>query len=173
MSDQNPPRDPFGKPGEGSSQPGYGQQDQPGYGQGQPGYGQQGQSGYGQGQPGYGGAADPGYGQPPRSAGKGLAIAALVCGILALLTSWTVIGGVVLGIAAVICGIVAMVKANKGTGGGKGMAVAGIVTGILGIIASIVFVVVVGSIFGDAIEACPADLGQAELEACLQEELTQ
>ena len=46
------------------------------------------------------------YGGGPVVARNGLGTAALVLGILALVTCWTVIGGVVLGVLAVIFGFI-------------------------------------------------------------------
>lgn len=60
--------------------------------------------------------------------GKGLAIAALVLGVISLLFSWIPFLNLFTGIAAVvglILGIVAIVKAVKGTTGGKVMAIVG------------------------------------------------
>ncbi|MEU5775999.1 DUF4190 domain-containing protein [Streptomyces venezuelae] len=76
--------------------------------------------------------------QPPPGAapGRGLAVAALVLGILACVLFWTVVGGVLLGLLAVILGIVAAVRARRGRAGGRGMAITGVVLGLLGLIAS-------------------------------------
>ena len=161
-------------------QPTYGQQpptsgEQPAYGQ-QPGYGQPPAYGqapaYGQppayGQAGYG--QQPGYGQAPPRGGSGLAVAALILGILALITFWTVIGGVVLGLVAVILGFIARSKAKHGAGGG-GMALGGLITGLLGIVLGIGFAVLVGSVFSEAVQACDPTLPQAELQQCLEDEL--
>lgn len=86
----------------------------------------------GDGTPGYGsGAAAP----PQRS--NGVAIAALVCGIVALLLSW--IPGInllsfLLGIIALICGAIGLSKAKDPGVGGRGLAIGGIVTGLLALI---------------------------------------
>lgn len=132
----------YGQPPQYGQSPQYGQQppygQQPQYGQppyGQPQYGQQppyGQQPYGQ--PGYPGSGY--YGEPRR--GAGLAIAALVVGIFALLTCWTIIGGIGLGLVALVLGIVAVGRSRKDGAPGKGMAISGIVLGVLGIIAAIV-----------------------------------
>ncbi|WP_067695446.1 DUF4190 domain-containing protein [Nocardia jejuensis] len=81
--------------------------------------------------------------------GKGLAITALVLGIIAVLSCWTVVGGILFGLLAAIFGLIAMVKARGGSGGGLGLAVTGLVLGLLGLIASIVFVIVGYSWFVD------------------------
>jgi hypothetical protein len=45
---------------------------------------------------------------------NGLGVAALVVGILALLTSWTVVGGIVLGLAAIVLGAVGAAGPSAG-----------------------------------------------------------
>jgi hypothetical protein len=110
------------------------------------GYGQQGQQGYGQqpyGDPGYGGSGPnpPGWGQPatPQKPRNGMGVAALIFGILALLTCWwlPVVGGI-LGIVAIILGVVGRGRANRMEANNKGMATTGLVLGILSLIVNIV-----------------------------------
>lgn len=71
--------------------------------------------------------------ETPRSKPKGLAIAALIVGILAFLTGLLPVVGAVLGIVAVILGIVAVVKRQS-----KGMAITAIVLGAIATVVSIV-----------------------------------
>lgn len=92
--------------------------------------------------PGYGapGGFPPpggGFGPAPVNQTNGLAIGALVCGILSIVACLFP-----LGLVAVPLGIVALKKARDLNGSGRGMAIGGIITGILGIIAGIVVVVV-------------------------------
>jgi membrane-bound ClpP family serine protease len=70
-------------------------------------------------------------GYPPRQ-GKGLAVAALVLGIAAILTLPLCGIGAVVGIAGIIVGIIAIVRRT-----GRGMAVAGIVLSAISLIAAI------------------------------------
>ncbi|MBU6337654.1 MAG: hypothetical protein KGR19_07550 [Acidobacteria bacterium] len=70
-----------------------------------------------------GGAVAPGPGQP------GLAIAAFVCGLISILTSWCCIG-VPLGVAAVVCGIVAKGEVER-RGVSSWMWITGLVLGAL------------------------------------------
>lgn len=79
--------------------------------------------------------------------GKGMAITALVLGILALLTFWSVVGGLLFGLFGLIFGIIAFVKTRRGTGGGTGMAVTGLVLSVLAIIGSILIGIVGWSFF--------------------------
>lgn len=67
--------------------------------------------------------------QPATPAGptNGLAVAALVVGIVAVISGWVPFWGLLVGATAVVLGILALKKAN-----GKGMAIAGIITGGLG-----------------------------------------
>lgn len=148
------PQDPNNPPGYGSNQqpPQYGNQPDYGYGSQQPpppGYG----GGTPPGSPGYPGS----YEASPRELPKGLAIAALVLGIVALLSSWTAVGGVIFGIVAIVLGIIGMRKANRYEAGGKSMAVTGLVLGILSLlIGAVVAVIVVFAVnmFGDAVQEC-------------------
>lgn len=133
----------------------------------QPPYGAQ-PGGY-PGHPGYAG----GYGAPPAELPKGLAIAALVFGILALVLFWTVFGGIILGIVAIVLGIIGMRKASKGTGGGRGMAVTGLVLGILSLIGGIITAIIVGVLankVGQTIQECQGLQGQ-EMQQCIQQNL--
>lgn len=125
-----PPNSGFGSP-----PPGYQGQPYP-----PPSYGQQpyGQQPYGQ-QP----FAQPSYGQPPYAPGypqpggyppadqdtNGLAIAALVTGIVSLVLLFACGAGAITGIGAIVLGIVAINQLKTSPQNGKGMAIAGIATG--------------------------------------------
>ncbi|MET8650648.1 MULTISPECIES: DUF4190 domain-containing protein [Nocardia] len=82
--------------------------------------------------------------------GKGMAVTALVLGILAIIGLLVVVGGFLFGVFAVIFGIIALVKVRRGTGGGTGFAVAGLVLGVLALIASTVITIVGWSLFVDS-----------------------
>jgi hypothetical protein len=134
------------------------------YGGGQPGGGP-----YGGGQPGAGtpyGAASPyggnpyggnpyggdpyggnpyggnPYGSPPVQPRNGLGVAALVLGIIAILSSWTVVGGILLGIGAIVCGLLGRGRAKRNEANNGGLALAGLVTGAIGLIIGIVMIAV-------------------------------
>jgi hypothetical protein len=90
---------------------------------------------------GYSPADDPrtAYGSspvvPPVAApANGLGAAALVLGILAVVTCWTVIGGVVFGILAISLGFAARGRVTRGLATNRGSATAGIVTGVVGLV---------------------------------------
>lgn len=120
-----PPQNPYG------GQPGYG------YPQDGSGYSPQGQSGYPQGYPAYPQASPYGgmYMAPP---GNGMAVAALVLGIVGIVLCWLWGLGGVLGLLGLIFGIVGIKRANRGAGR-KGMAISGLVLGIIALILGGVF----------------------------------
>lgn len=74
------------------------------------------------------------YWQEPQK-GKGLAITALVLGIIALLFCWTIIGGILFGVLAVIFGLIALLGKKSG---GAGMSITGIILGVIGLIISVI-----------------------------------
>jgi hypothetical protein len=160
----------WGQGGAGQQPPVWGQQ-QPGYGQ-QP-WGQQpgapgdpGASGWGQG-----GGQPPAWGQQPGPAGQpawgssapvagrndGMALAALIIGILSLLIAWIPVVGILAaigGLIALILGFVARGRIKRNATGGNGMAMTGIVTGaialVVGIVLTVVFFSAFGAWFGDS-----------------------
>jgi len=91
----------------------------------------------------------PGAPYRPQGQGRGLAIAALVLGILALLSTPTVLGGVLFGLLGLVFGIIATVKARRGTAAGGGMAITGLILAVLGLAGGIVVGVVAGNWLAD------------------------
>ena len=85
-------------------------------------------------------AVEPVAEEPVVKRGGAAATAALVFGIFALVTSFTVVGGVVLGILALIFGVIGSRRAKRGLAYGRGRALAGILTGLIGIIISIALI---------------------------------
>ena len=89
-----------------------------------------------------------GYPPPvPVTPKNGLGTASLVVAIISL---FTLFGGVVLGIVAVVLGFMGRGRVKRGEATNGGVAIAGIVLGFLSIIVSIVAFVVVG-VFGVAL----------------------
>lgn len=87
---------------------------------------------------------DPGGAPPSQQGSNGLAIAALVTGIIGLLLSWIPFVNVlalVLGIVAVGTGIAGVRRTRAPGVGGKGLAVGGLVTGIIAILVSLLIIV--------------------------------
>lgn len=170
MSNQYPP--PGGEPPPGNQPPSnqpppnQGGYPPPGGYQGQPqggGY----QGGYQQGPPpGYQGG---GYQEQPKK-GAGLAIAALICGILALLTGWTILFGIPFILLGLILGFIASGRAKRGQASGRGMALTGIVLSLLGLVSAVIVGVFIGSFFDEAqnLTDCVEQAGddQAAIEQC-------
>jgi hypothetical protein len=73
-------------------------------------------------------------------------VAALVLGIVGVVTFFFFIGGL-LGIVAVILGIVAIGRARKGLAGGKSMAIAGTILGGAAIVITALYAIALGSFF--------------------------
>lgn len=93
------------------------------------------------------------YGQPQPSSGK--AIAALVCGILAILFSWTILFGIGLGIAAIILARSAVKEAGKDgkTTGGKICGIVGIAFSVLTLAAVVALGALIGVAYNESRQA--------------------
>ncbi|HVM14516.1 MAG TPA: hypothetical protein VM287_09315, partial [Egibacteraceae bacterium] len=95
----------------------------------------------------------PAGGHPPQQQQpNGVAIAALVCGIVALLLSWIPLINllaVVLGIAAIVTGALGIRRANLPGYGQKGLAVGGLVTGGIAFLLSVVILIGLVGLFAD------------------------
>jgi hypothetical protein len=74
------------------------------------------------------------YGTPTARLRNGPGTAALVLGIIAVVLSWTVVGGIVLGILAVVFGFVGRGRVKRGEADNRRGANAGIITGIVGVL---------------------------------------
>jgi len=162
-SQPQPPSNPGQQPGQ-AGPTGGADQGYPGY-QSYPSYPQA--TGQGAGQP-----PAPGYSQQPpqrpASERKGLAITALVLGIVALLGCWIPIlnfGSIGLGLIGVVLGVVALVQVSKGRAGGKVMAIVGTALSAVAIVLSIVVNVFLFSVLE---EQAPAI--QDEIERQLEED---
>lgn len=166
------PQDPFSTPPP-ERQAGAGGPSDPGAGSTSPGYGDaqynaapraEGNEQYGQQQ--YGA---PPYGTPVAAAPKnGLGIAALVLGILALLTGWFLLGAL-FGLIAIVLGIIGRRRASRGEATNGGMALAGIVLGVLGILSAVFVAVTVASLFGEQFSSLTDCLNQADTQAAVEQ----
>lgn len=86
-----------------------------------------------------------------------LAIAALIVGIVAVISGWIPFWGLVAGAAAIVLGIMGLKKSTS-----KGMSIAGIITGAVGalwsLIVTVIFIIAIGifgasaAVVGDAIQ---------------------
>lgn len=106
--------------------------------------------------------------QQSRPLSSGMAIAALVLGILALVTFWTVVGGIVLGLVAIVLGVVALRRVRRGTAAGRGRAITGVVLGTVGLLLGVawgaLFIWVFNSDLADCVKNADGD--QAKVEKC-------
>ena len=105
------------------------------------------QDAYGYGQP----AAGYPYAAPVTKKAPGMALAAMILGIAAVLTGFLVFGAL-LGIAAIILGALSL-KKTKEVGAGKAFALTGIITGAVSVLISICMLFVYISFFQTA-EKC-------------------
>jgi hypothetical protein len=103
---------------------------------------------------------DPQHGTQRSSGGSGLAITALVLGVLALVSSWTIIGGVLLGLGAIIVGLIALTRIKQGRAEGRAMAIIGIVAAVIGLLVAIGLIVL-------GVSFLNSDTGQ-NLQDCLE-----
>ncbi|NEW49430.1 DUF4190 domain-containing protein [Nocardia cyriacigeorgica] len=106
---------------------------------------------------------------------KGLAITALVLGILAAVSFWSVFGGVLFGVFAVVFGVIAVIKAMRGTAGSAVMAWIGLILGVLAIIGAVIAGIIYWGFAEDAgvtdFYDCVTKAGndQAEIDRCESE----
>jgi heme/copper-type cytochrome/quinol oxidase subunit 1 len=81
-------------------------------------------------------AYPPGYGTPKQN---GFGVAALVLGILAVVTSFFGIG-IFFGVLAIVFGVLGRGKTKRGEADNGGLALAGIITGALGVLVAAVVI---------------------------------
>ncbi len=86
--------------------------------------------------------------QEPRR-GKGMAVTALVLGIIALFGFWTVIGGILFGLAAVVFGLIAFLRVRRGSASGGVMAMIGLVLGLLSLVGAVVALVLTVNVYNN------------------------
>lgn len=124
---------------------------------------------------GYGYGQAPGSGAPLARPRNGFGVAALVLGLLALVLSWTILGGLVFGLLALIFGLLGRARAKRGEATNGGMSVAGVVLGILGLLIAIGLVVLGISLFnspaGQNYQQCIQQSGgdPAKIQQCIAE----
>lgn len=89
------------------------------------------------------------YQSAPAALKNGLGIAALVIAIIALLGSFSIIGGILGGIVAVILGVIGRGRAKRGEANNAGVALAGVILGVISIIVSLAFIPIYVGLFKD------------------------
>jgi len=102
-------------------------------------------------------------GYPPQSMGprNGMGTASLVVAILALLSSWSVVGGIILGLAALVIGLVARGRVKRGEATNGGVAIAGIVLGVLALVVGVACIPAWAYLW--------KDVGGSDYVSCLQQ----
>ncbi|KIU16406.1 DUF4190 domain-containing protein [Mycolicibacterium llatzerense] len=83
------------------------------------------------------------YGPYTAAPRNGMGTTALVLGIVGLLTSWSVVGGLLFGLGAVACGVIGRNRVKEGLADNAVVAGAGIALGALATVLAVVFVFVV------------------------------
>jgi len=101
------------------------------------------------------------YPYPAPAPRNGLGIAALVVGIIALVGSFSVVGGILLGIVAVILGFAGRARAKRGEATNGGTALAGIIVGVVAMVAGLAFIAFWVGLFNQ--------VGASDYFDCLQE----
>jgi len=99
---------------------------------------------------------------------NGLAVAAMVLGVIGLISSIVFVGGL-FGVIGLILGIVALKKAKR-TGVGRGMSITGVVTSFIAIVAS-VLVVIFMTWYADKTQKCYDPGSLQRYEKCVQQQL--
>jgi membrane-bound ClpP family serine protease len=120
----------------------------------------------------------PQQGHPDATGGpaprNGMGLAALILGVIAILTCWIVIGGV-FGLLAIVLGVLGASRARRGRATNRGVAITGIVTGAIGLVLAIVILVTAGTLFvsfgGQQAVDCVQQAGgdQTKLQQCGQQ----
>lgn len=85
--------------------------------------------------------------QPAPSKPAGLAITALVTGIVAFVLWWVPVLGVIVGIVAVVFGVLALVKKQS-----KGFGLTGLILGALGLVAALILSIVLAMAANEAVK---------------------
>ena len=86
-----------------------------------------------------------GASQPPEERASGMAISAMVVGIVGILCSWVIVFSLPLGITALVLGIIEFKRIKDGASHEKGraMAITGIILGSLTLFAVVTYIVVI------------------------------
>ncbi|MCB1263766.1 MAG: DUF4190 domain-containing protein [Mycobacterium sp.] len=115
------------------------------------------------------------YPAPPAPLRNGLGVAALVIAIIALVSSFSVAGGIVLGIVAVILGFLGRGRVKRGEANNGGVALSGIILGVVAIVVGLAFIAIWVGLFkevgaGDYFD-CLQQAGQdrAKVEQCSEQ----
>lgn len=157
MSDQYPPERPHSQQPDHQTPPDHGSAPPPDYGSAPPppppmGYPE-------------------GYAAPATQRGKGMAVTALVLGILSIVLFFLPPLTIVLGIIAIVLAILAMRKARTGAAAGAGLAKAGLILGIIGVIVALV-VFAFSAFLVSKVSDCSKLPTQSQQQQCVKDKLT-
>src|SRR5688572_26315443 len=116
------------------------------------------------------------FGMPPPPAGNrnGFGVAALVLGILSLVTWFLFVGGL-FGAIAVVLGVIGRGRAKRGEANNGGMALAGLITGAVGVLLTILVIVGVAALWNSeefsTVRECVEEAGsdQAAIDECAEQ----
>jgi Flp pilus assembly pilin Flp len=128
--------------------------------------------GYGQGygQPGSYGSGPADGSDQPTGHRNGIGTAALVVGVVALLTSWLILGGL-LGIVAVILGVIGLGRVKRREASNRGSAIAGVVLGVLSALVAVAIIAAGAAFFtSDTFKDLAECLEQAGPDPAAQQE---
>lgn len=112
---------------------------------------------------------------PPAAPRNGLGIAALVAAIIGVVSSFTVVGGVLLGLVAVVLGVLARGRVKRGEADNGGVALAGVIIGALSIVLGLAFAALWigmfqtlgGADYFDCVERAGQD--QTQIDQCIED----
>lgn len=111
-------------------------------------------------------------GPPAQPATSGLAVAALVIGILSLIFAVFVFPiGLIGGVVGIILGVIARGKVKRGEAAGGGMATGGIITSVLAILVAIAVGLLFVSVFSNVVDCVDPNLTEEEVADCVQGQL--
>ena len=111
---------------------------------------------------------------PGQPATSGLAIAALVVGVVSLLLAVPIFPlGLIGGVIGAILGFIARGKIRRGEASGNGIAIGGIVTSILAIAIAVFVGLIVVQFFDRVADCADPELTQQEVEQCIEDRITQ
>lgn len=99
------------------------------------------------------------------TASNGMAVAALVLGIIGIIMFWSIWLGVLLGGLAILFGILGLNRAKQGAPN-KGLATAGLVLGIIAVVGSLLWLAAIVAIF-ETNEGVFEDIGN-QIEFCIE-----
>lgn len=115
------------------------------------------------------------YPGAPVAARNGMGVAAVVIGVIALVASCSVAGGLILGITAIILGFLGRTRVKRGEANNGGVALTGIILGAVAVVVSVAFIALYSSVFnkygGSDLVSCVQNAGgdNDQVQLCMEE----